>query len=252
MNTYKLVGCDTDSIKFCHQDNSPMTEEEMDLILKEMNDATPSGINLEKDGYYEKFLVIKSKNYVTFDGKKLKYKGSSILDSKKEIALLELMKKLIDLLLDDKPIEELVRVYDTYCKEAKSPTNIKRWLAKKTITGKVLNPERMNERKVLDAANDAIKNHVISGIQEGDKVYLYQSISGKKQDSAKGELVFLKNGEPKMIDNCILRFGDLYNQDHDVWHYVERVYKTLCILENVVDITKFTKYHLKKNRELLT
>lgn len=251
MFTYKLVGCDTDSIKFCNENGEPMSEDDMDLVLNAMNDATPKGIRLEKDGYYDKFLVIKSKNYVTVKENKIKYKGSSILDSKKEPALLELMKLLINEVLNDSETEKLVIIYNKYCKEAYNELDIKRWVTKKTITESVLKAERLNEQKVFDASTDAIKNGVINGIQAGDKILVYQAVDGEIQHSSKGELSFFKNGDPKMIPNNILKFAELYNNNHDRWHYVKRVYKTLCILENVVDITKFINYSLKKNQDLL-
>jgi hypothetical protein len=54
-----------------------------------------------------------------------------------------------------------------------------------------------------------------------------------------------------MVENKILRCLDDFNGSYDKWHYVERVYKTIDILSQVIDMSKITKYHLKKNRNLL-
>ena len=54
-----------------------------------------------------------------------------------------------------------------------------------------------------------------------------------------------------MIENKVLRFPELYKDDMDKWHYVQRVYNTLKILENVVNMDDIEKYHLKSKRKLL-
>jgi hypothetical protein len=248
---YKLVACDTDSIKICKQDGSEMTSEEQDLILKLMDESTPDGIKLEPDGYYKRFLVIKSKNYVTDDGNKIKYKGSAVTDQKKEPILVKFIKEVIVALLEDKDIIYILDIYNKYCMEALQPKSINEWCVKKTITKAVLTSDRPNETKVLTACNEAVKASVLNGIQEGDKIYLYQTIDGEKQAMAKGELLYNKDGKPKMVPNKILRVPELYNNDMDSWHYVDRVYKTMKILENILDMKLFPKYALKSNRKKL-
>jgi DNA polymerase elongation subunit (family B) len=252
---YTLVNVDTDS--FSYTNGILPTKAEFDKELKDLNSLYPSLISWEKDGedgIFDKIIVVKAKNYVLVRKGKVKYKGSSLTDQKKEPRLLRLLEELISVLLYADKIEkekELVGFYNECCKEVAFKFNVHDWKMKKTITDSVLNAKRLNEAKIFTACQDAIKNGIISGIQGGDKVYLYQAIAGEIQDSAKGELIFSKKGIPKMIDNCILKFVELYNQDHDKWHYVERVYNTLKILENVIDISQFEKYHLKKNREKL-
>ena len=242
---YKLVACDTDSIKICREDGKEMSQQERDSLLKQMNDATPELINLEEDGYYSRFLVIKSKNYVSEKDGKIEFKGSSIKDQKKEAALREMMEKVILALMDNNE-KEIHNIYFTYVKEALNITDINRWTVKKTITDKVLEKsDRKNETTVRDALGD---DH----FQEGDKVWVYQAIDGLKQKVVKDKPVFLKNGEPKMEENNILKQVKNWSGDQDQWHYVKRVYKTLEIFSNVLDTSNFINYSNKKNRSLVS
>lgn len=247
---YKLVNVDTDS--FSVTNGIKPTDDEFQKEIDELNFIYPKLIKWEADGIFNKFIVIKAKNYIMDEvGKdKIKYKGSSLTDQKKEPALIHMLEDIIKCLLDN-DISSINDVYIRYCKEALNPKNIRDWCVKKTITKPVLNPERSNEQKVLDACNEAIEKEIISDIQEGDKIWVYQAIDGKKQKIVKGELVFLKDGTPKMIENTILKFPELYNNDHDKWHYVKRVYMTLNILENIIDIDSYIKYHNKTKRKLL-
>ena len=65
----------------------------------------------------------------------------------------------------------------------------------------------------------------------------------------KGEVVILKStGRPKMVENNVLRMVDDFEGSYDMFHYVKRVYSTMDILKNVIDMDKLPKYHLKSNR----
>lgn len=245
---YKLVNVDTDS--FSYTDNTKPTKELFTEEINKLNSLYPELIKWENDGVYDKVIIVKAKNYVLVKDSKVKYKGGSLTDQKKEPILLNLLEDIINCILDEHETH-LVPLYFTACKNALNPVDIKQWCTKKTITKSILNAERSNEQKVYDACQDAIKNGIIQGIQEGDKVYLYQALDGEIQAKAKGELVFSKKGEPKMVENRILKFPELFKNDHDRWSYVERVYDTVSILSNVLDMTIFPKFHLKKNRSQL-
>ena len=146
--------------------------------------------------------------------------------------------------------EEIQKIYLEYIKEAIDVKDIKRWAAKKTVTKPVLesatDPEaRANESKVWDAIK-----HL--NPQEGDKVYVYYTQDGMKQDVKKGELQFnKKTGEPKMVPNIILKSIDQYNNDFLPSKLVERVYATLEIFKSVIDLDQFVDYTSKKNVHLL-
>lgn len=234
---------DTDSISFCKADQSTFSEEEIKSLLKELNDISPDFMVWEDDGLYKSCLTLKAKNYVlqTADGKK-KYKGSAFRDQKKEPALKQLMFDLVDCLLDntDSPIS----IYHRYIEEAMNITDISRWAVKKSVTKKLLNGTRKNETKVLDAIDT-------ENVQEGDKIYLFCIIDGQVQDVAKGQPVFYKSGEPKMVPNRVLKQIDEFEGNYDYLHYVKRIYDTVSILKTVVDMDQFTKYHSPKYVHLL-
>jgi len=80
-------------------------------------------------------------------------------------------------------------------------------------------------------------------------------IGGKKCKLCKGEKCeectftgFSVEPRPKMVPNDILRLVEDFTGSYDRWHYVERVYDTIMILENVLDKDLFTKYYNKTNR----
>lgn len=245
---YRLTAVDTDSIKFCREDGKPMSQEEMNNIIKKLNDETPEKILLEEDGYYDNFLVIKSKNYVTYKAKKNKitHHGSSVTDQKKEPALKEFIFAAIDNIMFQGS-KNLQDIYHKYVIEAMNIKDISRWVVKKTVTEKLYDSDRANETKVIDAINDANID-----VNMGDKVWVYSAIEGEKQAIVKGEPFFYKKtGLPKMIPNKILKIQEQWTQDEDKLHYVSRVYKTLMILENLLDKEQFIDYSNKSNKKLL-
>lgn len=239
MYDFILTNCDTDSISFCKKDQSEYTEEEVKKLLAEINSLIPDQIQFEDDGVFEKFIVSKAKNYVLLPKgeKKFKIKGSSFIDSKKEPALLEMIQELLSSLIFSKGDE--VAIYHRYCKEALNITDISRWAVKKSVTKKLLNGTRKNETKVLAALD--------GDAREGDKVWVYNAIDGEVQVESKGQPVFYKDGRPKMKPNQVLRNIKQFDGNYDVDHYLGRVYATIEILKNVLDMTKFIDYSKPKN-----
>jgi DNA polymerase elongation subunit (family B) len=238
---FKLVNLDTDSLSFCKADDSEFSEEEKEQLERELNQIMYC--NWEDDGEYSRVIVLKAKNYVLLakGEKKLKIKGSSLTDSKKEPALLEMLEELVDSLVFNK--NNALDVYKQYCKEALNISDIKRWAVKKSVTKKLLNGTRKNETKVLEAlGKDA---------REGDKVWVYNAIDGEVQKEVKGELQFYKDGRPKMEANHVLRNVDNFDGNYDKEHYLSRVYATVSILENVLDMEQFIDYSRPKNRGLI-
>lgn len=243
-NNFVMTNADTDSISFRKSDGSSFSEEEMNSLIDSINSILPEKIEYEDDGYFDRVIVVKAKNYVLKSGNKIKYKGSSLTDSKKEPALIEMLHKIIeDSLIYEKT--DYVDIYNEYLKETMNISDISRWAVKKSITEKLLESERANETKVVDALEG-------KDFQIGDKIYVFSKIEGMTQKYEKGVPVFLKKtGEPKMIENKVLRLVEDFDGSYNKWHYVERVYKTFKILENVIDIHRLVKYHLKSNRKLL-
>jgi len=222
---YIISNCDTDSISFtCGKD---LTKDDRASILTDLNSNFPKGIKFDDDGYYPRIVILKAKNYILFDGTKIKLKGSSIKDQKKEPALKEMMDKMIHCLVFN-TADNVVNIYKEYIKEAYKPTDIKRWAAKKTITKAILNcakdPEaRLNERKVYEAVK------ALPGLQEGDKVYLYPCIV-----SSSTETTTLKNGKIKEKVSKVVGLKNVsdWTQDEDNSKLIERVVDTVDIFSN--------------------
>lgn len=241
---------DTDSISFCKHDMSPFSEEEREKLRIEINSLLPEKIQMEDDGLYPSVVVVAAKNYILNNGKKVKFKGSSLTDGKKEPALLEMIEKVGLSLLDGIDYDKLLSIYNSYIVESQNVKDISRWAVKKTVTKPILecvnNPEaRTNELKVFEAIR-----HL--NPQEGDKVYVYNTIYGMKQEIKKGELVFKKDGSPKMVENCILKTIDMYDNDIDKEKLLDRIFSTIDIFKSVIDISKFIDYTKKVNKGLLT
>lgn len=206
---------DTDSISFCKPDMSEFTEEEQKNLLDEINSYMPELVKYAEDGYYKTIVAIRAKNYILYDGEDLTIKGSALRASMKEIRLQEFIDGVIKLLIYDKK-EDVLDLYNSYIKEIHNLTNINKWCSKKTITESVLNPERTNEQKVLDA----VKGHKV---QMGDKIRVYFA-----QDQS-------------------LKLEEDWTQDHCTNTLMSKLYKTLDIFKTVLDMSQFTKFTLKSH-----
>lgn len=218
--SFTLVNCDTDSISYCKPDCSEFSEEERQLLLENLNSLYPEKISFEDDGYYKTVIVLKAKNYVLWDGNKVKTKGSALKASTKERALKELIAKTVQLILDGKE-GGVIDLYHEYVKEALNVSDMSRWASRKSITEAVLNPERTNEQKVADALNGV-------EYQPGDRKYFY----------------FKSDGSLSLLEH--------FNGDYDRYKLIEKIWKTLQVFSTVlVDIKNLPKYHLKTKRHLL-
>lgn len=221
MNNFILVNADTDSISICKQDMSPFSDDEQQNLLKDLNKQFPEHIKFEPDGVFPVLIVLAAKNYILYDGNKIKTKGSSLRDTKKEPALREFLDECIRILVHDEPQEKLVETYNKYIKEAINVTDIKRWASKRTITAKVETSERANETKLKAA---------IAGTEyrEADKVYVF----------------FTENEQLCLAEN--------YNGDYNKNRLVEKLFKTTQVFKNIMDTKAlFLNYKLKKNKKLL-
>lgn len=218
-NNHKLVNCDTDSITICKPNCEPFSEEELQHILKEINNLYPEGLLWEDDGYYETFIVLKAKNYIMYDGKKLSVKGSGLKSSKNEPAIKEFHMEIVNAMI--KGETNYTEIYNKYVKEIRNLKDIKRWCSKKTLTQKVFESPRPNEAKIRDAI-------VNSEYVEGDKIYVFF-----KQDES---LCLAENFD-----------GD-YNEDR----LFNRLYSASKLFSNVITIEDyFVNYKLKKNKPKL-
>ena len=218
MNNFKVIGCDTDSILFCKENEQAFTSDEQEQLLRDINSQLPTRIKFEHDGIFKRVIILKAKNYILYDDE-LKIKGSALKASTKEKALKDLISDLIWTMI--KKEYEYKAIYKKYVLEALNVQDIGRWASKKTVTQAVLNPERTQERKILEA----LQGYEYS---EGDKKYFY----------------FKQDGSLGLIEG--------FNNDYDKQKLLSKIYQTFKIFENVIDIDLIPKYHLKtKQKELL-
>lgn len=216
---YRVPNGDTDSISYTYPNQEPISEEDRKANLAEINALCPELIKWEDDGYYLTVLICKAKNYVLYDGKKVKIKGSALKATTKALALRELINEIIQSILDYKDNQQ--EIYLKYVKEAANVKDIKRWASRKTISDKVLNNDRTNEVRVREAIEG-------TEIVEGDRVWLY-------------------NKSPTE-----LALVDKFDGNYDVAKLLQQCYDTAWTFENVLDCESlFKNYKLKKNKKEL-
>jgi DNA polymerase, archaea type len=214
---YKIVNADTDSISITK--GFEWTQPRCDAVLKALNDLMPARIRWEHDGVYPRVVVVKAKNYILDDGKKLKVKGSALKATTKEPALQRFLRGALHLLLDQRP-DLLLDHYQKYVREIFSLTNINDWCSKKTITEAVLYNTRTNEAKVRAAIEG-------TDYRAGDKIYTYFDTAGN------------------------VRLAEQWKGDHDCTVLLEKLYSTLETFETLIDVKQFPKYHLKRSQGAL-
>jgi DNA polymerase elongation subunit (family B) len=222
MFDFKVIACDTDSIFFTKPDNSSFNEEESKELLNKLNSLYPDLIKWELNGLFSTVITLKAKNYILWDGKKLKTKGSALKSSTKELALKELINEIIWCIINEK--YNYLEIYNSYIKKAMNITTkeeMKKWSSKRTLTDKVLKNERTNEKKVRDALGE---NH---GLQEGDKIWVF----------------FKTDKSLCLVEN--------FTGDYDKFKLMEKIWDTMQVFANILDIKQFPKYHLKKQRSLV-
>lgn len=219
-NSFTLVNLDTDSIAFCKKDMGKFSKEEYTNLLKDVNSLFPDGIKFAADGEFEVFIVLKSKNYIMYDGEKIKIKGSGLKSATLEPALKDFLMEIINALVFDK-MDQLVPIYNKYVKMALDVKDIKPWLKKMTLSETTFNSTRSNETKVIDAIKD-------SEYGRGDKIYVYPTI------------------------DKTLKLADNYSGDHDIEVFLKKLHNTGQRFRTILDTKNvFMNYSLKRNRSVL-
>lgn len=212
-----VVNADTDSISFNR--NSFISEEERKELLKDLNSHFPDRIKFEDDGYFLTVIVLKIKNYVLWDGKKLKIKGSALKASQKEPALKEFIKRIIDSMLNSN--DDYYQIYMEYVKEISNIKDIKRWATRKTISDKTLSSERTNESRVRDALEG-------SEYVEGDRAHFF------------------------FKDKNTLELVERFNGEYDKDRLYGKLNDTSWVFETVLDCELlFPNFKLKRNKKEL-
>lgn len=212
---FQLVNVDTDS--FSYTTGNRLSGEDFAAHIAEVNGLSPEGIVWEDDGQYKAVLVVKAKNYVLepYKGDRT-IKGSALKATMKEPALREYIEEVIDFLVKDRK-DELLDLYDKYAIEIYGVRDIARWASKKTITDKVLKPERTNEQRIFDALNGR-------PVSEGDKIFVF----------------FEKKDKLTMVED----FNKTYCRE-TLW---KKLFKTTEIFSSILDVSMFPNYGLKRNQ----
>ena len=212
---YVLVNADTDSISYEAPKNSLIDEH-----LDEINRIYTKNIHWDNDGVYDAVLVVKAKNYALKTGDKITIKGSGLKATMKETSLRDFLDDAIHNMLINKT-DHVSKLYNELVREIRNGIDdISKWSSKKTVTESVLNPKRTNEQRVLDALYG-------ESIQEGDKVRM-----------------FFKTPTELCLDK---NFDGTYDKDK----LYEKLFKTVKILEPVLDMEKFPNYKLNRNKKAL-
>jgi DNA polymerase elongation subunit (family B) len=221
---FSICPSDTDSISFCAKDGEPLEKIDQVELLRQVNELSPDKILWEDDGYYPKIIALKAKNYILYDGKKIKIKGSALKASTRSTATKEFIKAVIDILVyTDNELdmhEKLKKLYWDYVLEINDVKDITRFAARKTLSSKMEESERANETKVMDA----IKG---TDIKEGDRFH-----------------VFYKNDDTlSLVQN--------FNGDYNKIRLFKNLHDTIMIFGFVIPQELFVNYALKKNQALL-
>jgi DNA polymerase elongation subunit (family B) len=212
-----IVNADTDSFSYTTGKSLPI--EQFDEHITSLNELRP-GIIWENDGQFKKVLIVKAKNYVLDDGKKVIIKGSSLKATMKEPALKEFINETIYMILSDR--KDLLYDYYmdfVYSIDSINRESIKYWCSKKTITKAVLHPQRTTEQRIKDA--------ITKPVEEGDKIRVFFETPKK--------LTLLEN----------------FNGTIDKPTLYKKLYKTMDIFATVVDVGVFPNFSLKRNEKRL-
>ena len=223
MKTHNFIipNCDTDSISICYPDFRPISPEQRKEMIDEINGILPPKIQMDDDGYFPCVLILKTKNYALYDGKKIKIKGSALKASTKCPALKEAIKSFIDTMIyvekKEKMHKELQFIYMQYVNEIMNIDNIQRWSARKTFSSTMVTSTRLNETKVMKALEGS--NYV-----EGDRMNMF----------------YLPNDDLCLVEN--------FSGDYNKPRLLKNLFDTVSVFSTVLDIKAlFTNYALVKN-----
>lgn len=245
-HNFQIVNADTDSISFCKKDRSPFTDKEQKKLLEEINSLMKPGIFWDHDGVFPFVGIVGAKNYIMFDGKKTKIKGSALKATKKEPRLKKFINDIIKCIVDERT-EEIQNLYIECAKEIiqiNKKSDISQWSFKATATKKVIEPTTPFNTKI----SEALLNHNIP-IVEGDKYYLFfKNISEVKEVE-----YTKKDGKPgkKKVKVQNLELTTHYDGDIDKMVLLNKLFVTIKIFNRVLDITKYPNFKLKKNLKAL-
>lgn len=190
-------------------------------LITEINRILPEVINFELDAIYDVIVVFKAKNYAYREGDKISTKGSALKASTKSPALKEYIKTSINDLLYLQSHEKMQKTYTEYVDEIMNVKDIKRFAARKTLSSTMLESERTNETKVMDALKG-------SNYTEGDRFHV----------------LYRQDDTICLVEN--------FNGDYNKVRLLKNLYDTATILDGVIPVKDlFLNYSLKRNQKIL-
>lgn len=246
-NSFKIVNGDTDSISFCKSDGNEFTKKEQTKLLNQINSLMEPGILWTDDGVFPLVAIVAAKNYILFDGKKIKIKGSALKGTKKEPRLKAFMKDIIDCIVNDS-MAMLPSIYYQYAHEIMNipdtEIDILQYCFKISVTKAVLNPTTSFNQKVHDAL---ARNNI--ELIEGDKHYLYF----KESEGVEIRPYTKKDGTIANKKHIIQNLGVSLEYDNDICRQtlLKKLFVTVKIFHRILDMSKFPNLTLKKNLQLL-
>lgn len=216
-HNFNILNGDTDSISVYKEGFQAFERTERKLLLNELNSQCPEGLTWEDDGYYKTMVIVKAKNYILLgENGDLTIKGSALMASTKSPKLKQLIKDVINSILNDNL--DILPLYNQYVKEVNVITDILPWSVRKTITTNVLNGTRKNETNV----NDAILG---TEIREGDRVYMFYREDGT------------------------LCLAEKFNGDYSKDKLFQQIFDTVKVFSTVLDLKEIANYKLKRNKK---
>lgn len=226
---FTLVNMDTDSITICNPDHSNIDEDKRRQLIEEINSLLPDMIRMDDDGYFDTVIVLKAKNYILYDGNKIKIKGSALKASGKGDAEKGIIKDFINTIIHVRDEAErnaqLIAIYNQYVKESlfvNTQEEMLRWTARKTVSEKIMTSDRENEAKVRRAIEG-------TDYVEGDRIRVF----------------FMPDDSLCLIEN--------FKGEYDRRKLLDKIHKTVLIFNTILPVKElFPNYALKKNRAVLT
>ena len=228
-HNFTIANADTDSIMFCKPDMSEFTKDEQQNLLKEINSLLPEMIKYDSDGIFKKVIILKAKNYILMDEKgKIKSKGSSLKSATLEPIMKQMIQEIVDCILQDN-VDSIMGIYNRYYNLSQNISDITLWCSKKTLSPTTYNSPRKNEKDIIEAVQG-------SNYGPGDRVYLYTGtkVIELDEEHKRGS----KKGQKKTKKVKFLKLKENFNNDYCKEHYGDRVWKTLCKFEGVIDLNK--------------
>lgn len=219
-----VVLCDTDGVLFKYPEG--MSKDDVNALIQEISESMPDGIEIDNDGFFDKAIAYKPKNYALLPAgeDEFKVKGVSLKGRSKEPFLLEFLQRQLQYIFDG----DVQAAHDDYM-------NLTRQIAAKNLSVDALSKRarvKMNldtyiEKKVEGDENQLPQYEVAL---RADKIHDY--------DVLKGDMFryYIGGGNAKHYKSYKrARLVEEYDNDENVYHYLDRLKKTVEILQEMVE-----------------